>query len=303
MKVLLAGANSYIGKMLIPVLLEKGHELICLVSDKKRFQEHNDFSDHVTLTTGDLLREQSIEAFPADIDVAYYLVHSMAQSHDLAALEALSAYNFIHALDQTNCRQIIFLSDINNGKNLSKHVESRKHVEDVLREGKSALTILRAAMIIGLGSVPFQIIRDLTEKSPVVTGPGWVNSRCQPIAIRDVLAYLERVMLNEKTFNRSFDIGGPDILTFKEMILGYAQIRQLKRHIITIPFLPTGILSYWLSRTNSFDYATTRDLASSLKNENIMHEHSIQDIIPGQCLTYKESLILAMNHIPVKNNE
>jgi uncharacterized protein YbjT (DUF2867 family) len=303
MKVLLAGANSYIGRMLIPVLLAKGHEIVCLVSDKKRFQERNDFAGRITLINGDLLRERSIEAFPPDIEVAYYLVHSMAQSQDLAALEALSAYNFIHALDQTDCLQTIFLSDISDGKNQSKHAESRKHVEDVLKEGKSALTILRAAIIIGSGSVSFQIIRDLTEKLPFITVPGWVNSHCQPIAVRDVLIYLENVMLNEKTFHRGFDIGGPDILTFKEMILGYAQIRQLKRHIITIPFLPAGILSYWLSRTNSFDYATTRDLAGTLKSENIMHEHSIQDIVPSECLNYKESLLLAINHIPAKNNE
>ena len=303
MKVLLAGANSYIGRMLIPVLLAKGHEIVCLVSDKKRFQERNDFTGRVTLISGDLLREQSIEAFPADIEVAYYLVHSMAQSQDLAALEALSAYNFIHALDQTDCRQTIFLSDISNGKNQPKNLESRKHVEDVLKEGKSALTILRAAIIIGSGSVSFQIIRDLTEKLSVVTAPNWVNYPCQPIAVRDVLIYLERVILNQKTFHRSFDIGGPDILTFKEMIQGYAQIRQLKRRIITIPFLPAGILSYWLSRTNSFEYAVTCDLASNLKSESIMHEHSIQDIVPSQCLTYKESLLLAMDHIPVKNNE
>ncbi|NHA08022.1 NAD(P)H-binding protein [Mucilaginibacter sp. HC2] len=303
MKVLLAGANSYIGMMLIPVLLEKGHEVVCLVSDKKRFYERNNFAHQVTLLTGDLLREQSIEAFPADIEVAYYLVHSMAQSQDLAALEALSAYNFIHALDQTGCCQTIFLSGISNGKNQSKQADSRKHIEDVLKEGKSALTILRAAMIIGWGSTSFEIIRNLTEKLTVMTVPGWVNSRCQPIAIRDVLTYLESVMLNEKTFNRSFEIGGPDILTFKEMILGYAQIRQLKRHIITIPFLPSGILSYWLSRTNPFEYAVTHNLASSLKDETIMHEHSIEDIVPSQCLTYKESLLLAINHIQAKNNE
>lgn len=103
--------------MLIPVLLEKGHEVVCLVSDKKRFYDRNNFAHQVTLLTGDMLREQSMEAFPADIEVAYYLVHSMAQSQDLAALEALSAYNFIHALDQTGCRQTIFLSGISNGKN------------------------------------------------------------------------------------------------------------------------------------------------------------------------------------------
>jgi uncharacterized protein YbjT (DUF2867 family) len=155
MKVLLAGANGYIGTRLIPVLLEKGHDVVCLVRDKRRFHEHSDFSKQVTLTTGDLLKESSIEAFPEDIDVAYYLVHSMSQAQDFAALEALSAYNFIHALDKTGCRQTIFLSGITNDDNLSKHLESRRHVEDVLKEGKSALTVLRAAIIIGSGSASF----------------------------------------------------------------------------------------------------------------------------------------------------
>ncbi|MEZ2336491.1 NAD(P)H-binding protein [Mucilaginibacter sp. RCC_168] len=303
MKVLLAGANSYIGRMLIPFLLEKGYEIVCLVSDKKRFQEHNAFANGVTLISGDLLREQSIETLPADIEVAYYLVHSMAQSQDLAALEALSAYNFVHALDRTDCRQTILLSGLSHGNGRSKRMESRKHVEDILKEGKSALTILRATIIIGSGSVSFEIIRDLTEKFPVITISGWINSPCQPIAISDVLTYLESVVLNEKTFNRSFDIGGPDILTFKEMILEYARIRQLKRRVITIPFLPSGILSYWLSRTSSFGYAATHNLASRLKGGTIMHEHAIQEIVPNRCLTYKESLLLAINHTPVKSNE
>jgi uncharacterized protein YbjT (DUF2867 family) len=302
MKVLLAGANGYVGMRLIPVLLEKGHEVVCLVSDKKRFRERYDFADRVTLITGDLLREQSIEAFPADIDVAYYLAHSTSPSHDLAALRALSAYNFVHALDHTNCRQTIFLSRTSNHKSRSKQLESHKHVEDVLKEGKSALTVLRASIIIGSGSTPFEMIRHLIEKWPLMAVPGWMNSRCQSIAVRDVLIYLESVMLNEKTFNRTFDICGPDILTFKEMLLDYAAIRQLKRRIITVPFLPSGILSYWLNRNNSFDYTATRDLAGSLQSETVAHEHSIQDIVPNQCLTYKESLLLAINHTD-KNNE
>lgn len=296
MKVLLAGANGYIGTRLIPVLLEKGHEVVCLVRDKKHFRGYSNVTNHVTLLTGDLLKESSIEAFPADIDAAYYLVHSITKTHDLAALEALSAYNFIHALDKTNCRQTIFLSGIVNKDNQSKHLESRKHVEDVLREGKSALTVLRAAIIVGPGSAAFEIIRDLTEKLPLMTVPQWVNTPCQPIAIRDVVAYLESVMLNEKTFNRSFDIGGPDILSFREMILGYAKARKLKRHIITVPFLSSKILSCWLYFTTSLSYKMVLSLISSLKNETIMHEHSIEEVVPRQCLTYKESLHLIMDH-------
>lgn len=293
MKVLLAGANGYIGTRLIPVLLEKGHDVVCLVRDKRRFHEHSKFSERVTLVTGDLLRESSIEAFPADVNAAYYLVHSMAQAQDFAALEALSAYNFVHALDKTNCRQTIFLSGIINSENLSRHLESRKHVEDVLKEGKSALTVLRAAIIIGSGSASFEIIRDLTEKLPIMTVPRWVNTRCQPIGIRDVLGYLESVMLNEKTFDQNFDIGGPDILTFREMMLTYAKVRHLKRRIITIPFLSPKISSYWLHFVTSVSYTLAQSLVNSMKNETIMHDHAIDDIVLRQCLTYEEALQLA----------
>ena len=293
MKVLLAGANGYIGTRLIPVLLEKGHDVICLVRDKRRFHEHSDFCKQVTLITGDLLKESNIEPFPEDIDAAYYLVHSMSQAQDFAALEALSAYNFTRALDKTNCRQTIYLSGITNDYKLSKHLESRRHVEDVLKEGKAALTVLRAAIIIGSGSASFEIIRDLTEKLPVMTVPRWVNTRCQPIAIRDVLGYLESVMMNEQTFNKTFDIGGPDILSFKDMMLAYAKVRKLKRHIFIIPFLSPKISSYWLYFVTSTSFTLAQSLVNSMKNETIMRDHSIDDIVPRKCLTYEEALNLA----------
>ena len=228
MKVLIAGANGYIGTRLIPVLLEKDCEIVCLVRDKRRFHENSDYSKQVTLLTGDLLLKDSIEAIPEDIDAAYYLVHSMAQSNDFSEMEAQSAANFTEALDKTNCRQIIYLSGIVNDKELSNHLSSRLNVESVLNKSKSALTVLRAAIIIGSGSASFEIIRDLTEKLPVMTVPRWVNTRCQPIGIRDVLFYLENVLLNDKAYNDSFDIGGPDVLSFKEMMLGYAKVRKLK---------------------------------------------------------------------------
>ncbi|MEO6148720.1 MAG: DUF2867 domain-containing protein, partial [Mucilaginibacter sp.] len=297
MKVLLAGANGYIGTRLIPVLLEKGHEVVCLVRDKRRFHEQSDFTDRVTLITGDLHREKDIEPFPADIDAAYYLVHSMSQSPDFAELEALSAYNFAQQVDKTNCKQIIFLSGIVNDKHLSKHLLSRKHVEDVLKEAKAALTVLRAAIIIGSGSASFEIIRDLTEKLPLMTVPKWVNTRCQPIGIRDVLGYLEGVLLNEKSFDRTFDIGGPDILTFKEMILTYADVRKLKRYIITIPFLSPKISSYWLYFVTSVNYSLANSLVQSMKNEAVAGDNAIDEVVPRQCLSYRECLELAFSKI------
>jgi uncharacterized protein YbjT (DUF2867 family) len=297
MKVLLAGANGYIGTRLISVLLEHGHNVICLVRDKRRFHEQNDYSDRVTLLTGDLLKEQSIETIPKDIDAAYYLVHSMAQADDFAALEALSAHNFVQAINKTNCKQVIYLSGITNDTHLSNHLQSRRHVEDVLKEGKAALTVLRAAIIIGSGSSSFEIIRDLTEKLPIMTVPRWVNTRCQPIAIRDVLGYLSGVLLNERSFNRTFDIGGPDILTFKQMMLTYAKVRKLKRYIITIPFLSPKISSYWLYFVTSTSYSLAQSLVDSMKNETIMKNHDIDGVVKRECLTYEEALKLAFNKI------
>ncbi len=293
MKILLAGANGYIGTRLIPVLLDKGHDLICLVRDKRRFHENSDYSTHVTLLTGDLLNPETIADFPTDIDAAYYLVHSMTGNKDFAELEATSAHNFIAHLDKTRCKQTIFLSGITNDSHLSTHLKSRRHVEDVLKKGRSALTVLRASIIIGSGSSSFEIIRDLTEKLPLMTVPRWVNTKCQPIAIRDVLGYLESVLLNQKAYNRTFDIGGPDVLTFKQMMLGYAKVRKLKRYIVTIPFLSPKISSYWLYFVTSVSYSLAQSLVDSMKNETVVKDDSINEVAPRKCLTYKEALELA----------
>jgi uncharacterized protein YbjT (DUF2867 family) len=293
MKVLIAGANGYIGTRLIPILLAKGHEVVCLVRDKRRFHEQSDYAEKVTLLKGDLLDKDSIETFPKDIEAAYYLVHSMSQNEDFAKLEAQSGENFVEVIDKTNCKQIIYLSGITNDDNLSKHLKSRRHVEDVLCEAKAPLTVLRAAIIIGSGSSSFEIIRDLTEKLPIMTVPRWVNTKCQPIGIRDVLAYLEGVLSNNKALNKTFDIGGPDVLSFKQMMLGYAEVRKLKRYIITIPFLSPKISSYWLYFVTSTSYQLAQSLVDSMKNETIVKDYSINKVVKHKCSTYKEALELA----------
>ncbi|PJJ84285.1 SDR family oxidoreductase [Mucilaginibacter auburnensis] len=296
MKILLAGANGYIGTRLIPVLLEEDHHLVCLVRDKRRFHEQSEFSDKVELIKGDLLKED-VEPFPKDIEVAYYLVHSMSQDKNFAELEAKSAGNFVKQLDKTDCKQVIFLSGITNDENLSEHLKSRRHVEDVLREAKASLTVLRAAIIIGSGSSSFEIIRDLTEKLPVMTVPKWVETKCQPIAIRDVLGYLSGVKLNKKALDKTFDIGGPDVLSFRQMMLTYADVRHLKRKMITIPFLSPKLSSYWLYFVTSVSYSLAQSLVDSMKNETIMKDHAIDDVVKRDCLTYREALELAFEKI------
>lgn len=297
MKVLITGANGYIGTRLLPVLLEQGHDVVCLVRDKRRFKENSDFGDKVRIITGDLLKESSIETFPADIDAVYYLVHSMTGNAEFSQLEALSAHNFVKALNKTNCKQIIFLGGIANDDNQSQHLLSRQHVEDILSEAQAPLTVLRAAIIIGSGSASFEIIRDLTEKLPIMTTPSWVKTRTQPIAIRDVLGYLDGVLLNEKTYGETFDIGGPDVLSFKQMLLTYAKVRKLERKIIIIPFLPAKISCYWLYFVTSTSYSLAQSLVDSMKNETIAKDTRINDIVPRKCLTYEEALELAFEKI------
>lgn len=294
MKILLTGANGYIGARLLPVLEAAGHEVFCLVRDKRRAKQSLTANKNTHLIVGDLLDSDSLTEIPKDIDAAYYLVHSMGNSRsDFKQLEILSAGNFVKALEKTECKQLIFLTGIVNDDQLSEHLKSRLAVEDILKGSTIVHTFLRAAIIIGSGSASFEIIRDLTEKLPIMVAPKWLHTKCQPIAIRDVLFYLEKVLSDQATFNQTFDIGGPDILTYKNMLLGYAKARKLKRYIITIPVLTPRLSSYWLNIVTSVNYNIASSLVESMRNEVVCQEHRILEIIPHKCVTYQQALSYA----------
>ncbi|MBC8985474.1 SDR family oxidoreductase [Pedobacter sp. N36a] len=298
MKILLTGANGYIGTRLLPVLLAAGHEVVCMVRDKRRFSEASDFGDQVQIITGDLLKPETLVEIPSNIDAAYYLVHSMSASeHGFSELETASAQNFIAALKHSQCQQLIYLTGIVNDLGLSEHLSSRLAVEDVLKQSGIPFTILRAAIIIGSGSASFEIIRDLTEKLPVMVAPKWIKTKCQPIGIRDVLRYLSGVLLNEKAMQQTFDIGGPDILSYREMMLQYAEVRHLRRFILTLPLLTPRLSSLWLNMVTSVPYALARSLVDSMKNEVVCKENCISSVVPGACLPYRKNLALAFEKI------
>jgi uncharacterized protein YbjT (DUF2867 family) len=301
MKILLTGSTGYIGRRLLPLLLDAGHKVVCLVRDKRRF-DYEHFSDlqlqNILLVEGDLSSSEIINALPEDITAAYYLVHSMSSSNrSFTELEAQSASNFVMAVNNTKTKQIIFLSGIVNDSDLSEHLLSRKNVETILGRSNAALTVLRAAIIIGSGSASFEIIRDLVEKLPLMIAPKWLKTKCQPIAIRNVMEYLNGVLMREETFNKTFDIGGTEVLTYKQMLYGFAKVRKLKRLIVSVPVLSPRLSSLWLVFVTSTTYSLARSLVHSMRNEVICNDTRIQDIVPATLLSYEQSIKLAFDKI------
>jgi uncharacterized protein YbjT (DUF2867 family) len=297
MKILLTGATGYVGKRLLPILVEEGHEIICCVRDTNRFFCPKEFENKVTIIEVDFLKKDTLENIPNDIDAAYYLIHSMSDpDNNYDELERLSATHFVDQINQTNAKQVIYLSGIVNDKTLSKHLSSRKAVEDVLNTGKFATTTLRAGIIVGSGSASFEIIRDLVQKLPLMITPKWLNTKCQPIAISDVLQFLTQSLLNPLTYNQSFDIGGPDILTYKEMLLDFAKAINLKRYIYTVPVMTPKLSSYWLYFVTSTSYKLASALVSSMKVEVVCRDNRINTLLNINPITYK----LALNKALVK---
>ena len=290
MKILLTGANGYIGKRTLPVLVAKGYDVVCCVRDKSRLTIPGSLTGNIEVIEIDLLKKDSLARIPKDINVAFYLVHSMSTSKDFEKLELESAENFRNAISQTECHQVIYLSGIVNEAKLSEHLSSRLKVEKELSRGKFQLTTLRAGIIVGSGSASFEIIRDLVEKLPIMVAPRWLQTRCQPIAVSDAITYLTGTINNKKMYGKSFDIGGPDVLTYKEMLLGYARVRKLKRKIFIVPVMTPKLSSYWLYFVTSTSYKLATALVDSMKVEVVCRDTRINDLIITENLSYRLSL-------------
>ena len=297
MKVLLTGATGYIGKRLLPVLVEKGYAVVCCVRDKSKFHPGKNIRDKIEVIENDLTQKDTLENIPPDIDFAYYLVHSMSATKQYEALEKQSAVNFREALDKTQVKQVVYLSGIVNAETLSKHLQSRQNVELELAKGNYVLTTLRAGIIIGSGSASFEIIRDLVEKLPVMIAPRWLKTRCQPIGITDVINILTGVLDNRQTFNKSYDIAGEEILTYRQMLLDFAAVRGLKRRIWTVPVMSPRLSSYWLYFVTSTSYKLATSLVDSMKVEVVASNDDILKILDIKPLTYKESIKRAFRRI------
>ncbi|WP_299777249.1 SDR family oxidoreductase [uncultured Formosa sp.] len=297
MKILLTGATGYIGKRLLPVLVSQGHHIVCGVRDPKRFNPPESITPKISVITIDLLDEDSLKNIPKDIDAAYYLVHSMSTSSRYQDLEKQSAILFRDAINKTQAKQVIYLSGIVNDDKLSEHLNSRQTVEKELDKGTYSLTTLRAGIIIGSGSASFEIIRDLVEKLPVMVTPKWLDTKCQPIGITDVISFLSKTLNKEETFNKNFDIGGPDVLSYKDMLLQFAEARGLKRHIFIVPVMTPRLSSYWLYFVTSTSYKLAIALVNSMKVEVICRDNQINNILNITPISYKEALSKAFKKV------
>ena len=298
MRILLTGATGYIAQRLLPVLLSDGHEVICCVRDRARFDTGKYSSAYLSVIEVDFLKTETLHNIPADIDAAYYLIHSMATSTgDFEKMEESSAINFKNCIQQTKARQVIYLSGIVNEEILSKHLSSRRNVERILGSGSYSLTTLRAGIIIGSGSASFEIIRDLVEKLPVMIAPRWLNTRSQPVAVRNVIEFISGVLLNETTFNKSYDIGGPDIMTYKQMLLSFANVRGLKRWIGIVPVMTPKLSSYWLYFITSTSYSLAQNLVDSMKVEVVCKENNLEEILGIRPISYEDAIREAFEKI------
>lgn len=296
MKVLVIGATGYVGGRLVPVLLDAGHTVRVMARTPARALRHG-WSDRVELVAGDVLEPESLTAAFEGCDAVYHLVHAMggASITDFAETEAHGARNVRDAAAAAGARRIVYLGGMGEGDALSHHLESRHEVGRILASGPVPTTELRAAVIIGSGSLSFEMLRYLTEVLPIMTTPRWVRTRCQPIAIRDVLHYLVGVLDDPEPVDRVLDIAGPDVLTYAEMMQTYAEVAGLPRRVIVpVPVLSPSLSSRWVGLVTPLPSGIARPLIDSLRHEVVQRDRTIDEIVPHTPIPFRHALELAL---------
>ena len=295
MNVLVTGATGYIGGRLVPRLLENGHAVRCLARDPARLAGRPWLA--VDVVRGDALDSASLDEALAGIDVAYYLIHSLAGGEKgFAERDREAARRFGEAAARAGTRQVIYLGGLGDaGAELSPHLASRQETGRALREGGVPVTEFRAAVIVGSGSLSFEMIRHLTERLPIMICPRWLDTRCQPIAIRDVLAYLLAALGKDEAMGRVFEIGGPDVLTYGDMIRGYAAVRGMKRTLIRVPFLTPRLSSYWVDLVTPIPRAYARTLIEGLRSEVVVKDGAARALFDVEPTPYRTAVERALD--------
>ncbi len=298
MKILLTGANGYIGKRLLFSLIENGHEVVCCVRKRETFNHSLKNHNCVSLIEVDFTNPESLNKIPTNIDGAYYLMHSMSGGDKkFEDTESQIAKNFVDALVPTAVKHVIYLGGIVNDDELSKHLQSRLVTEEIIGSGNYHFTAFRAGIILGSGSASFEIMRDLVEKLPVMVAPKWLKTKSQPIAITNVLEILSRGMMNAKVFDQVFDIGGEEVMTYKEMLLRFSKLRKLKRWIFTVPVLTPRLSSYWLYFVTSTSYSLASNLVDSMSVSVVCKPNDLTKILGINLLSFDEAIRKAFTRI------
>lgn len=297
MRILVTGATGYIGGRLVPQLLEAGHQVRCVIR-VPTLLDLRPWRDRVEVVTGDVLDLESLKSAASGCDAAFYLVHSMAGGSGFEERDRLGAANFRDAADAADLRRIVYLGGMGprHETKLSRHLASRHEVGRVLASGSTPVTELRAAVIIGSGSLSFEMLRYLTEVLPVMISPRWVRTACQPIAVRDVLNLLVRAVEEEGDAGHILDMGGSDILTYRDMMQVYAEEAGLRRRVvISVPLLTLRLSSLWVGLVTPLPPRTARPLIESLRSEVTVGEHDAQELLPFEPISYREAVQRALS--------
>jgi uncharacterized protein YbjT (DUF2867 family) len=286
--VLVAGASGFVGSHLARALVEDGHVVRAMTRNPQEYEGAGE------AVHGDVADAGSLTAALAGVDAAYYLVHSL-DSADFEDMDADAARNFAGAARAAGVRQIVYLGGLGaDGAQLSPHLRSRREVEHLLAGAGVPVTTLRAAVVVGHGGISWEMTRQLVDHLPVMLTPKWVNTRTQPVALRDVVRYLVGVLADDRAIGRVFDIGGPDVLRYIDMLSRAAHVQGKSLRKVTVPLLTPGLSSRWLSLVTDVDLATARNLVDSMTTEVVVHDHSIEQIVPGAAMGYDDAVRVAL---------
>jgi uncharacterized protein YbjT (DUF2867 family) len=285
------------------MLAEQGIPLRLLVRDPSRASSRLPEDPDIEIVKGDVVENEGLGPALQGIETAYYLIHSMGgksifRNATYAEKDIRGVQNFMAAAESGGLNRIIYLGALGEtGPELSEHLKSRAQVAEILSSSKKIqATVFRAAIIIGAGGASFEMLRYLVERLPIMGCPKWIDTRIQPIALQDVLIYLAGALSQPQTAGRTFDIGGPDILTYREMMQQYAEARGLSRRIIfRVPFLTPLLSAYWVDLVTPIPSGVAHPLIEGLKNEVICREHGIQDVVPVKLTPFKESVKIAIS--------
>ncbi len=293
--VLVTGATGYVGGRLVPRLLEAGYRVRCLVRDPARLQGRP-WGEQVEVAEGDVFRPATLVAAMQGVDAAYYLIHSMSGSADFHERDLIAARSFGDAAYVAGVQHIIYLGGLGDpDADLSQHLRSRQKTGEALREAGVPVTEFRAAIIVGSGSVSFEMIRYLTERIPVMICPRWVYTRVQPISIRNVLEYLVTALETPESRGKVIEIGGSDVLTYGDMMMGYAEVRGLHRLLLPVPVLTPRLSSHWVHWVTPIPAEIARPLIEGLRNEVIVRDDTARRLFPNiQPMDYQTSVRLAL---------